>query len=236
MATAFALAALVYQGRVHIGHILALSFTAGLAQAFGGPAYQSLIPSLVDKKDLPNAIALNSIQFNLARVFGPLLAGVTMATLGTAGCFTPQRRVVPGRDRGADVALGDAHPAGRAQADARGAQGRLRLRAQRAGDPRADRARLDDDVSGAAAADVPADLRARDLPRRHRPLQLDDGVLGDGRRGRRAGHRVARALQAHGPDAARRAGGLRRADRRLRVLADLLAELRAALPAAARRC
>ena len=88
MATAFTLAALVYQGRVHISHILALSFTAGLAQAFGGPAYQAMIPSLINKKDLPNAIALNSIQFNLARVFGPLLAGVTMATLGAAGCFT----------------------------------------------------------------------------------------------------------------------------------------------------
>jgi MFS family permease len=88
MATAFALAGLVYRGGVHIGHILALSFTAGLAQAFGGPAYQAMIPSLINKKDLPNAIALNSIQFNLARVFGPLFAGVTIATLGAAGCFT----------------------------------------------------------------------------------------------------------------------------------------------------
>lgn len=88
MTTAFALAALVYWDRVTVWHILALSFTAGLAQAFGGPAYQSLIPSLVNKRDLPNAIALNSIQFNLARVFGPLLAGVTMATLGAAGCFS----------------------------------------------------------------------------------------------------------------------------------------------------
>ena len=88
MATAFALAALVYQGRVHVAHILALSFTAGLAQSFGGPAYQALVPSLVHKKDLPNAIALNSTQFNLARVFGPLAAGVTMATLGATGCFS----------------------------------------------------------------------------------------------------------------------------------------------------
>jgi len=88
MATAFALAGLVYRGGVHVGHILVLSFTAGLAQAFGGPAYQAMIPSLIHKKDLPNAIALNSIQFNLARVFGPLLAGVTMATLGATGCFT----------------------------------------------------------------------------------------------------------------------------------------------------
>jgi predicted MFS family arabinose efflux permease len=88
MATAFALAALVFQGRVHIGHILALSFSAGMAQAFGGPAYQAMLPSLVDKKDLPNAIALNSIQFNLARVFGPLLAGMSMAAWGPAFCFT----------------------------------------------------------------------------------------------------------------------------------------------------
>ena len=88
MATAFTLATLVFTQRVHIWHILALSFTAGFAQAFGGPAYQSLIPSLVNRKDLPNAIALNSIQFNLARVFGPLLAGTTMAALGAAACFS----------------------------------------------------------------------------------------------------------------------------------------------------
>jgi MFS family permease len=87
MATAFTLAALVYWDLVRVWHILALSFTAGIAQAFGGPAYQSLVPSLVDKKDLPNAIALNSIQFNLARVFGPLLAGATLAAFGTAMCF-----------------------------------------------------------------------------------------------------------------------------------------------------
>ena len=87
MATAFTLAALVYWDLVRVWHILALSFTTGLAQAFGGPAYQSLVPSLVERKDLPNAIALNSIQFNLARVFGPLLAGATLAAFGTVMCF-----------------------------------------------------------------------------------------------------------------------------------------------------
>ncbi len=87
MATAFTLAALVYWGVVRVQHILLLSFIAGLGQAFGGPAYQALIPSLVQKKDLPNAIALNSIQFNLARVFGPLLAGYTLARWGGAACF-----------------------------------------------------------------------------------------------------------------------------------------------------
>jgi MFS family permease len=87
MSTALTLATLVFWGKVDIWHILALSFIAGLAQAFGGPAYQSLVPTLVEKKDLPNAIALNSIQFNLARVFGPLLAGATLAAFGTALCF-----------------------------------------------------------------------------------------------------------------------------------------------------
>ena len=87
MAIALILAALVFWNRITIWHILALSFTAGIAQAFGGPAYQSLVPTLVERKDLPNAIALNSIQFSLARVFGPLLAGTTLAAFGTAMCF-----------------------------------------------------------------------------------------------------------------------------------------------------
>ena len=55
MSSAFALAILVFGGRVHIWHVLALSFLSGCAQAFGGPAYQSLIPSLVRKEHLPNA-------------------------------------------------------------------------------------------------------------------------------------------------------------------------------------
>jgi MFS family permease len=88
MSSAFALAVLVVGGWVQIWHVLALSFLSGCAQAFGGPAYQSLIPSLVHKDHLPNAVALNSIQFNLARVIGPLLAGVTLHTLGSASCFT----------------------------------------------------------------------------------------------------------------------------------------------------
>jgi MFS family permease len=81
LSTAAVLAALVYFGGVSVWHILALSFITGTAQAFGGPAYQSLIPSLVGKRDLTNAIALNSIQFNVARMVGPLLAGATLAAL-----------------------------------------------------------------------------------------------------------------------------------------------------------
>jgi MFS family permease len=87
MAAAFALAALVYWDIVRIWHVLTLSVITGLAQAFGGPAYQSLMPSLVSKEHLPNAIAFNSIQFNLARVIGPLLAGAALAAFGMVACF-----------------------------------------------------------------------------------------------------------------------------------------------------
>jgi MFS family permease len=90
MATSATLAALMYFQVVQIWHILALSFATGVAQSFGGPAYQSLIPSLVDKKDLPNAVALNSIQFNLARVLGPLLFAATLAAFTRWGYDEPQ--------------------------------------------------------------------------------------------------------------------------------------------------
>jgi MFS family permease len=90
MSTSGLLALLMYFDVVQIWHILALSFMTGVAQSFGGPAYQSLIPSLVDKKDLPNAIALNSIQFNVARVLGPLLFGVTLVVFENFGYDEPQ--------------------------------------------------------------------------------------------------------------------------------------------------
>lgn len=87
MTNALILTVLVFTGWIRIWHFLVLVFITGTAQAFGGPAYQALIPGLVDRKDLPNAIALNSIQFNLARVIGPLLAGLLMETVGAVLCF-----------------------------------------------------------------------------------------------------------------------------------------------------
>jgi predicted MFS family arabinose efflux permease len=87
MATAGILTILVATGFVHVWHILCLSFISGFAQAFGGPAYQALIPTLVDKDDMPNAIALNSIQFNVAVMVGPALAGQALAKLGEKWCF-----------------------------------------------------------------------------------------------------------------------------------------------------
>jgi len=87
MSCAFILTALAATGAVKVWHIWCLSFTVGLAQAFGGPAYSALVPSLVEKSNLQNAIALNSIQFNLARVIGPVLGGVALTKLGAAWCF-----------------------------------------------------------------------------------------------------------------------------------------------------
>jgi predicted MFS family arabinose efflux permease len=87
MASAGVLTVLVTAGWVHVWQILCLSFVSGLAQAFGGPAYSALIPTLVDKEDMPNAIALNSIQFNMAVTIGPALAGQALAKLGEKWCF-----------------------------------------------------------------------------------------------------------------------------------------------------
>ena len=87
LSSAFLLAGLILGGAIQVWIILTLSFVVGLAQSFGGPAYQALVPTLVDKKDLGNAVALNSIQFNLARVIGPVLAGIAFYKLGAAACF-----------------------------------------------------------------------------------------------------------------------------------------------------
>ena len=87
MSSAFILTALILVGAVRIWEILFLSFVVGLAQSFGWPAYAALIPSLVSKEDMPNAIALNSIQFNVARVLGPAIGGLALDNLGAVWCF-----------------------------------------------------------------------------------------------------------------------------------------------------
>ena len=81
------LTVLVAGDLVRVWEILCLSFVAGFAQAFGGPAYQALIPSLVEREDMPNAIALNTIQFNMAVMVGPALGGQALAKVGETWCF-----------------------------------------------------------------------------------------------------------------------------------------------------
>lgn len=87
MTFAFIMAVLIYTKTVKVWHIFILSFLTGTAQSFGGPAYQALIPLLVDREQMTNAIALNSMQFNLARMMGPVLAGIALSTVGAAWCF-----------------------------------------------------------------------------------------------------------------------------------------------------
>jgi predicted MFS family arabinose efflux permease len=87
MTIAFVLAALIYSKQIQIWHIFILSFLTGSVQAFGGPAYQALLPLIVRKDQVPNAIAMNSLQFNLARMIGPVLAGLAFSARGAAFCF-----------------------------------------------------------------------------------------------------------------------------------------------------
>ena len=87
MVSAFSLAILLWMNAIEVWHIMAAAFMSGVGQAFGGPAYQALIPSLVEEKDLPNAIALMSIQFNLASVIGRPVGGLIFGRLGAATCF-----------------------------------------------------------------------------------------------------------------------------------------------------
>ena len=89
--SALTLAVLVATGYVTeatVWLIFMLSFLSGCGQAFGGPAYQAMIPSLVPRRDLPNAIALNSTQFNLSRVLGPVAGGAVLLWIGAVWCFT----------------------------------------------------------------------------------------------------------------------------------------------------
>jgi predicted MFS family arabinose efflux permease len=87
MSCAFLLALLFALHVVKIWHILTLSFIVGLGQSFGGPAYSALLPTLVDPEDLTNAVAMNSIQFNLARIIGPTIGGLAYTVFGATWCF-----------------------------------------------------------------------------------------------------------------------------------------------------
>ena len=88
MTCAFVLALLVSMHVVSVWHILTLSFIVGVGQSFGGPAYSALLPTLVGPEDLANAISMNSIQFNLARIIGPTIGGLAYTALNATWCFT----------------------------------------------------------------------------------------------------------------------------------------------------
>ena len=95
--SALALSLLVWSGRIRwegaarrpsdVWMVLVLTFVTGCSWAISGPSYQAITFDLVEREDLANAIALNSSQFQLARVVGPTLAALTIRLLGMSGCF-----------------------------------------------------------------------------------------------------------------------------------------------------
>jgi len=87
MIFAFVLALLTYFKVITIRQLVLIAFCNGIANALNAPTYQAMVPRLVPPEDLPNAIALNSAQFNMSRILGPTLGGYAMAWIGMAGNF-----------------------------------------------------------------------------------------------------------------------------------------------------
>jgi MFS family permease len=87
MVQAFVLAVLTSTHLINLGLIYVLAFVQGMANAVDNPTRQSFVVELVGPADLPNAVALNSTQFQLSRLIGPALGGLAIATVGIADCF-----------------------------------------------------------------------------------------------------------------------------------------------------
>jgi MFS family permease len=83
----FVLATLTALDLVHVWHVLVVAFILGSTQAFNNPARQAIFPQLIDKKDLMNAVSLNSMVWQSTRVIAPAIAGVIVAVAGTAVAF-----------------------------------------------------------------------------------------------------------------------------------------------------
>ncbi|HXG42840.1 MAG TPA: MFS transporter [Dehalococcoidia bacterium] len=87
MAQATAIGVLVATDTVRLWHVYLLAFVLGTVNAFSNPTRQALIPELVPGEKVPNAVALYSAVFNLARVLGPAVAGLSIATIGLESAF-----------------------------------------------------------------------------------------------------------------------------------------------------
>jgi MFS family permease len=88
MLSAFTLTALTATGALRVWHVALLAFINGVANSFDAPARQAIVVELVDdRRDLMNAIALNSTMFNLARIVGPAIGGLILAGMGATWCF-----------------------------------------------------------------------------------------------------------------------------------------------------
>ena len=88
MIQALTLAALIFTGTIQVWHIMCLGFFLGCINSFDIPARQSFLVEMVEKKEnLGNAIALNALMFNAARLIGPSVAGLIIALSGEGVCF-----------------------------------------------------------------------------------------------------------------------------------------------------
>lgn len=87
MILALTLAALTLTGRIRIWEIMVLAGLLGVVNAFDIPARQAFLIEMVGRDDLLNAIALNSSMFNGARIIGPAIAGILVASVGEGWCF-----------------------------------------------------------------------------------------------------------------------------------------------------
>ena len=79
---------LMYTGILAPWMLIAASLISGITDSLSMPSLQTLVPSLVKKDDMPKAVSLNALQFNLSRMIGPAVAGFAMAKLGAISCFT----------------------------------------------------------------------------------------------------------------------------------------------------
>ena len=84
---ALGLGLLVVTGLVQLWHVYVFAFLLGCAAAFDSPTRQTFVAELVDERQLPNAVALNSTSFNAARMIGPAIAGALLAGVGSGWVF-----------------------------------------------------------------------------------------------------------------------------------------------------
>jgi MFS family permease len=88
--TAFIVGALAVSGLLEVWHLFAVTLVTGIAWSFNEPVRQSVVPNIVPREDLMNAVALNSMAFNTNKVLGPALGGMFIAAFGAAGNFFVQ--------------------------------------------------------------------------------------------------------------------------------------------------
>jgi len=82
-----AIVVLLVAGGLQPWIVILLSLVVGVTDALSMPSFSSIVPSIVERRQIPAALALNATQFNVSRVAGPALAGIMLATIGAIGCF-----------------------------------------------------------------------------------------------------------------------------------------------------